>query len=276
MVSTPPPVPPGPRDPDDLEPDPTGIHALLSSLPDPGPMPPDLVDRITASIEAERAAGARSGHPHDGAVVPLRRRRIGWKPLAAAAAAAAVVAIGAPALLDGGPGGIVTSLSGGSGRDDAAASAEAGDSPALSDQAATSGSAPFGDRTPADAPSASADGQGGVAPANGSVTMVASGTAYTSAELATQASLTMRGSKRASAMDHAVRGPADGASGLRACLAALGAPSDGTVWADRGTVDGKPAVVAVVRTNGGTTVYAVEPGCDGQHPAALAGPVPLG
>ena len=53
MVSTPP-VPP---DPDDLDEDPTGIRALLGSLPDPGPMPDDLVARIQASLTAEQAEG---------------------------------------------------------------------------------------------------------------------------------------------------------------------------------------------------------------------------
>lgn len=42
--------------PDDI--DPTGMRAILSALPDPGPMPADLVDRITASLAAEQAGGS--------------------------------------------------------------------------------------------------------------------------------------------------------------------------------------------------------------------------
>src|SRR5689334_13821532 len=73
VVSTPP-VPPRREDRDrgaDVEPDPTGIRALLGALPDPGPMPEDLVARIQASIAAEQAAR------DDSTVVPLRPRR-GW------------------------------------------------------------------------------------------------------------------------------------------------------------------------------------------------------
>jgi hypothetical protein len=36
--------------------DPTGVRAILSALPDPGPMPADLVQRINASLDAERLA----------------------------------------------------------------------------------------------------------------------------------------------------------------------------------------------------------------------------
>ena len=66
MVSTPP-VPPA--DKGAPEHDPTGIRELLSALPDPGPMPADLVSRINASIAAEQSA--REG---GGTVVPLRPR----------------------------------------------------------------------------------------------------------------------------------------------------------------------------------------------------------
>jgi hypothetical protein len=39
--------------------DPTGVRALLSALPDPGPMPPELIRRISDSLAAEQGA-------HDG------------------------------------------------------------------------------------------------------------------------------------------------------------------------------------------------------------------
>ncbi|KAB7745521.1 hypothetical protein GA707_06280 [Nostocoides sp. F2B08] len=47
---------PGPGDEDH---DPTGVRALLASLPDPGPMPPELVRRISESLAAEQ-----NGHAH--------------------------------------------------------------------------------------------------------------------------------------------------------------------------------------------------------------------
>ena len=56
--------PGGPREPphDDTAPvehDPTGMRALLASLPDPGPMPDDLVARISAALAAEARARRR-------------------------------------------------------------------------------------------------------------------------------------------------------------------------------------------------------------------------
>lgn len=42
-----------PADPQD--PDPTGIRDLLAALPDPGPMPQDLVDRISSRLAMEQA-----------------------------------------------------------------------------------------------------------------------------------------------------------------------------------------------------------------------------
>ena len=41
--------------------DPTGVRALLSALPDPGPMPAELVHRITASLAAEQARHDTAG-----------------------------------------------------------------------------------------------------------------------------------------------------------------------------------------------------------------------
>ncbi len=46
------------RDPEAHD-DPTGMRALLSSLPDPGPMPTDLVERIEARLAVEQAHRAQ-------------------------------------------------------------------------------------------------------------------------------------------------------------------------------------------------------------------------
>lgn len=57
-----------PRDPDDI--DPTGIRDLLAALPDPGPMPEDLVRRIEARLEVEQAhRDASAPVPSPGATV---------------------------------------------------------------------------------------------------------------------------------------------------------------------------------------------------------------
>lgn len=55
---------PVPHQPDDGrdDVDPTGIRELLASLPDPGPMPEDLVRRIQARLEVERAHQGANGN----------------------------------------------------------------------------------------------------------------------------------------------------------------------------------------------------------------------
>src|SRR6476661_6124120 len=110
LVVSAPPVPPA--DKGAPEHDPTGIRNLLSALPDPGPMPADLVARINASIAAEQSARERSTG-QGATVVPLRRRRWGWQQMGVAAAVVAILGFGLPALLSGtGPGAVLASLSG--------------------------------------------------------------------------------------------------------------------------------------------------------------------
>lgn len=74
--------------------DPTGIRELLASLPDPGPMPEDLVRRIEARLAVEQAHRAASGG-RDG-VIDLAAERSRRRPARAftilgAAAAGLVV-----------------------------------------------------------------------------------------------------------------------------------------------------------------------------------------
>jgi hypothetical protein len=266
VVSTPP-VPPGG---DDL--DPTGIRALLSSLPDPGPMPADLVDRINASIAAEQSARE---HP---TVVPLRSRRWGWQQVGVAAAAAAVIAIGVPALITGtGPGDVIASLRGGGSSADSAS----GSAASLQD------GAQIGPDKSAAAPEAGApSGEHRVSASVGDVALGASGTAYTLAGLASQARDRAYAAAD-SAKTPAAESGADTGAGLRACLTALGVPASTQLRGDVATLDGAPAVIVVVTgasgasgatgTTGATerSVYAVSPDCDGTHPLLLAGPLPL-
>ena len=110
-----------------VEHDPTGMRALLASLPEPGPMPDDLVARISAALEAEAqrgdgidqmwhldddsSAGAsdRSEGADAGAsVVPLRRR-LGLRHLGVAAAVVGVLGLGG-FLVRSVPGDVVASL----------------------------------------------------------------------------------------------------------------------------------------------------------------------
>lgn len=251
MVTTPP-VPPGhPEDRDD----PTGIRALLAGLGDPGPMPAHLVDRINASIAAEQQA--RGPHP-SGTVVPLRRRLPAWSRVGLVAAAVAAVAVGIPTMLGTGPGDMMASLTrgGASSASDAAAGAPA---PQLQ-----SGQGPSA-------------GSNRMASGVGAVTLAASGTAYTSSALATQARTVLDRGPAPLELDDSLKGAAaTNQTGLRDCLTALGVATWMPVAGDVGTYDGRPAVVAVVSTDTRQDVYAVGPDCDAAHPTVMAGPVPLG
>ena len=109
-----------------VEHDPTGMRALLANLPDPGPMPDDLVARISAALAAEAQRGdgidqlwhlhddrghrvRRGVEPDAGAqVVPLRRR-LGLRHLGVAAAVVGVLGLGG-FVVKSVPGDVVASL----------------------------------------------------------------------------------------------------------------------------------------------------------------------
>lgn len=95
--------------PDDA--DPTGIRELLAGLPDPGPMPDDLVRRIEARLEIEQTARAQEA-PHSlgrhaNRVVDLATERSRRRPgrtlavLGAVAAGLVATTVVAPQLLGG-------------------------------------------------------------------------------------------------------------------------------------------------------------------------------
>jgi hypothetical protein len=245
VVSTRPTPPPHPDD------DPTGVRELLAGLGDPGPMPASLVDRINASIAAEQTG--RTGERET--VVPLRRGGPTWLRVGLAAAAVAAIAVAVPSLLGSGPGDVMASLTGGASSDSAAG-----------------GAARLGA-----APSAPEAAGGRAASAGAAVRWVATGTAYTSAGLATKARGILdapSGSTVATASPDTDE-PAHTDTGLRGCLTALGVPGWMPVTADLATYDGRAAVVAVVSGDTGQSVYAVPTTCDGAHPQVLAGPVAL-
>ncbi|MFK5634306.1 MULTISPECIES: hypothetical protein [unclassified Ornithinimicrobium] len=83
------------------DPDPTGMRDLLSTLPDPGPMPEDLVHRIELRLAVEQAHHARHGGAGSAGVIDLAaehsRRRPG-RTLTLLGAAAAGLAITTVAL----------------------------------------------------------------------------------------------------------------------------------------------------------------------------------
>lgn len=105
---------PEPGDPQHAqEHDPTGVRDLLGALPDPGPMPDHLVERITARLEVEREHRQSAGPGHTltapaDRVVDLAEERGRRRPgrtlgiLTAAAAGLAVTTVALTQVLGGG------------------------------------------------------------------------------------------------------------------------------------------------------------------------------
>jgi hypothetical protein len=241
--------PAGSPDPDD---DPTGIRALLGSLPEPGPMPEQLVARITASIAAEQS--------HRSTVRPLsHRRRPLWRTAGLAAAAAAVIGIGGASLLTSTSPGDLAALVSGSG----------------SDSAPSSGGSAVREGAAEDTPR---DTSGPGAYSTTVVSVHHSARAYSAAAFAGQAQrlLSSPGAALApSAPESPGIGPIGTQQGVLSCLSALTTEPFAQVTADLGTFDGTPAAVLVLTTDTGHTAYAVRRSCTAAQPALLAGPTPL-
>ncbi|QIM22401.1 hypothetical protein G7075_16770 [Phycicoccus sp. HDW14] len=289
-------------DTDPIEHDPTGMRALLGSLPDPGPMPADLVARIEAALAAEAAAAADTDldqallaaaapvrvdadaqRPGAGAlrpsedpdddlddrVVPLRRRRrSSWHLVAVAAGVVGVLGIGGLVVETLRPGGLQASI--GMAEDSASGADSAGG---------------------AAAPEAAGGGARTLFAEDGSlgVVVLGSGRRYTAAGLATEvrASLPWDGtgrepttapsgseSKGARPDRETAYGPLSSADGARACAEGLGVPVADTVVVDLADVDGRAAAVLVATTaEGKRRVWAVSRSCTADAPGVLTGPV---
>lgn len=279
-------------DADPVENDPTGMRALLGSLPDPGPMPPDLVDRITARLVEESVANGYRVGPGDEAataaawapprvpggpegddrslppahaggdqvVVPLRRRRA-WL-VGAAAAALVVVAAGGLVADRLAPDGLQASLGLARGGEDAGVAADA-----------ESGAAPM------------QSGSGMIAwDAAVQVVVVASGTDYTGDDLASQALPLDAGAMAPPSPGTGLVPRLDGADepvgdpqGARDCASAVGVEASEPVAVDLATFDGRPAAVLVATGADGTRrAWAVERSCGPGAAALLDGPVVVG
>jgi hypothetical protein len=225
-------------------------------------MPPDLVDRITAALAAERVA------LEDHTVVPLQPRSHRWGRAALVAAAAAVVAVGIPALVTGtGPGDVAAYLSRQAGGSSAASGAKG-----ATDQ---TGSA----QSQASAPTTSATrAAAGQAAGQAATAVYATDTAYTRSGLATQlrAFLEHPGAP-AESMSSVPKAFAAAATrdGLASCLKALGVTPSDHVRADYATFDGAPAILVVVGADSSAVGYALSRDCATRTVAPLAGPVTL-
>ncbi len=199
------------------------VRDLLASLPDPGPVPPDVVDRLEATL---RGLSGTSGGTAGSTVVPLhheptpRRRR----PWLAAAAAVALLAGGGFGLSR-----LVPDATGGA--DNATAGA------ALHDSA-----------------------ESRAAPPGASLRATASGTSYTRADLDQQVQQVMASAPRSAA--GAPQGPLGTTAGIAACLSAIGAPSATPLLVDVARFEGRPAAVVVLpAAGGGRDIWVVSTTC---------------
>ncbi|MGE9808352.1 hypothetical protein [Janibacter sp. G1551] len=215
----------GPSSPDD---DPTGMRDLLRHLPDPGPMPDDLVARIRASLAEEASRPVTAPGVVD--LVAERSRRRWVLP---AAAAAALIALGGTALLNlQGPSG---------GADSAAVSRAVPESGAAADDAGT------------DAGSGTSDGatSGNATPDTARAAFVLTMSERTF-DPGRVASYVAAGSDDLSELTSSATeapgiGPIGTPLGASDCLERLGIDPLGGLWVDLGTVDGAPAALIVTR-----------------------------
>jgi hypothetical protein len=238
--------------------DPTGVRALLSSLPEPDTMPKDLVERINASLAAEQAqrATTRSGASATPLLPTARRRRA--RLLFAMAGAAAAVAVLTVVGTDMFTTGQSTSTSSTAG---IASSARAGED---------RGDAPLS--APHKAPAAAV-------PASPSLLQIGlSATRYTEADFVRQTEALSRSTAapiQPQPADSSSLGPAGTVPGLRECLIAIGAGSAQMVRADVAFYEGRPAVIIVAITNGVPMAYAVGRACSRADATVLRPATPL-
>lgn len=284
---------PDPRTPeDDL--DPTGVRALLANLPDPGPMPDELVQRISRSLELEQArrvSAANSSGPSDpahgtesdadtssvigGNVVSLtterRRRRPGrtvlWLGGAAAVAMVATVSvnqlIGEDTPADTGVAAHVPSA--GDSTEEGAADQESAEEDAAAPGAVPEDAEPSASDGVSEPPPLDSDGAGDV----GSSTRIyaAAGTVeLTSTDWTGEVSTWL-------STDLSREESTWGAAQVRECLADGGLDTghanlvvlSDAVWAQ------EPATLVVAEATTGDTAWVLTPDCD----TVLSGPTPL-
>ena len=255
-----------PRQPSGESPedDPTGVRALLASLPEPEPMPAYLVERISASLAAEQAN--RSPALAGATVVPLARRRplrtmaLG---LAGVAAAAVVVGVVGTSVLH-------RSQPSSSGAQ-ASMSTATRATPSAPGPSSASGPSALGNGT-------QGDGTQGLAAAP-PMHIQMSSTRYTRGSFAAQAAALV-----ISGPAHPIHpltgespgmGPIATPTGLASCLRALGVGRVDDVTADLSSYEGTPAVVIVTVSGSARTAYAVRRSCSTGNQALLHPGVPV-
>ncbi|HYN28922.1 MAG TPA: hypothetical protein VES95_03490 [Dermatophilaceae bacterium] len=225
------------------------VRELLAALPNPGPMPPEVTERVSTAL----ALGRRP------------RRRGLW--LAAAAAAV---------LVGGGTAVLTTQV-----QPRVTASESSASDGSASKRSASDGPSSNGPESPVGG-GAVPQPSGGVEP--GSVLTASSGQAFSAAGLPGAAAALRNAA--ASGVPPAGEGTTRevpgtagllSSSGARRCATALGAPPEAAVLLEAGTVGGGPgALVVLVPASGAATAYLVGPGCAQGRADVTAGPVPVG
>lgn len=229
----------------DFENDPTGMRDLLRSLPEPGPMPQNVTDRITAALAAEHMGRANDDHSN---VTPLSRTgRTASKPgrrrwmqavggVAAAAVVATVAVVGVNALQ----------------HNDAPVSA---------------------------VPSSMAHPSAGSSELATRVQVESSGTSYSSSAFNTQAA-SMASNDTATIPDAAVVakfGSLTHPQAIVDCVRSIGGSlldDPSRIKVDLATYEGKPALIIVVTKGNKQTAFAVSSSCSkGTQPYAAPRPV---
>ena len=257
----------------DDESDPTGMRELLRGLPDPGPMPDDLVARIRSSLadlpapstsvpsEGDPSAVSRGTSPDLAGRGPARPSW--WVRTGPRLAVAAAVLLGGGAVASGQLGLLASGGDSASTSADSAVGGRADDDAAGSDGAGTPPETAERD-----------DVARQVAP--GPVVVTMSDRRYTATSFGEQVS-SATGSTPTGALtaESPGIGPIGTEIGVRSCLVALGLPEDTGARVDLAQLDDQPAAVVVVTGGGGRTAYAVGRDCTIGNPSLLAGPIDL-
>jgi len=249
------PVSPVETPPDD---DQTGVRALLSALPEPGPMPAHLVERISASLAAEQAKRAHSSVRSSVTPMLATRRRPGRLLFAIAGAAAAVVLIGVV-------GTTIFTTNGLTSSSDSAASG-------VSSGAPVAGGATALRDTAATPPSEAYKGAPRSAAAPASIQIRVSSVRYSQETFVAQARAlrdVLFDSPQPMTADSSTLGPNGSVDGLIDCLSALGTGGAQMVRADLAFYEGQPAVIIVATRDGIPTAYVVGRECSRTHTDVL-------
>ena len=231
------------------ETDPTGVQELLSHLRAPADIPPELVERIQASLRDEQRSRDQQRDTPPYALFAGRSGRPGIRGilLAGAGVTGCALLVAGTAILPDHIPGLMSQLS----RTPAHANASV-------------------ERTP-HAPTA----------ARGAAHIRSSSTQYTVSRL-TQQAATLRDVTGPAEKEMAGQGTAalrpgslTTSAGLASCLNALGLPKDALAWVDVAEYEDTPAAIIITREGDADRVRVVSLTCQEGDPGLRAGPLPL-